>query len=235
MGFGGATARLFAREGASVLVTDVNADLGEQTAAEIRAEGGAAAFVVLDVTREDHWLRATDKALQHFGSVDVLVNNAAVARREDVEHTSLDDWELVQRVNSTGSFLDTRAVIGPMKEAGGGAIVNVSSIYGLVGSPHSAAYHASKGAIRSLSRAAAIQLAPHGIRVNTVFPGYALTPMNLPLLDRPDEVKVRLDRVPMGGWIPAASVANAVLYLASDEASWVTGAELAVDGGMTAR
>ena len=235
MGFGGATARLFAREGAAVVVTDVNEELGRKTAAQIGESGADALFLRLDVTSEEDWARAIEATVARFSQLDILVNNAGTGVRTVVEDTTVEMWDEQMAVHAKGTFLGTRAAIPQMRRAGGGSIVNVSSIYGIVGSPASTPYHAAKGASRIFTKAAAVQYARERIRVNSVHPGFVLTPLTQQAFTDPDIVGPRLAGVPMGRLGLVDEIAYGILYLASDEASFVTGAELVIDGGFTAQ
>ena len=235
MGFGGAFARTAAREGASVVITDIDEENGRLTASQIENGGSKALFARLDVTSEVEWRVAIKAAEDAYGRLDVLVNGAGNLASFDVEHTSEDDWERVLAVHAKGTFLGTKFVTPVMRRTGGGSIVNISSIAAMVGSPASTAYHAAKGAIISFTRAAAIQLAGDGIRVNAVLPGFADTPFTVGPFSEPGVLERRLRGVPMGRLGTAQEVANAILYLASDESSYVTGSELVVDGGALAQ
>ena len=235
MGFGGAAAWQFTREGAKVIITDIDEEDGEITARQIRESGGEAVFVRLDVTSEEDWEDAVRAAVSSFGRIDILVNNAGTSSRETVEGTTVDMWDGQMEVHAKGAFLGTRAVIPEMRRVGGGSIINVSSIFALIGSPSSTAYHAAKGAIRSFTKAAAVQYAGEGIRVNSVYPGYVTTPMTQRYFTDAALVGRRTESVPMKRFGTAAEIANGLLYLASDEASYVTGAELVIDGGTTAQ
>ncbi len=235
MGFGGVSAWLFVREGAKVVITDIDDEDGEMTARQIRESGGEAVFVRLDVTGEEEWEDAVRAAVSCFGRLDILVNNAGTASRETVENTTVEMWDGQMEVHAKGTFLGTRAVIPEMRRVGGGSIVNVSSIFGLIGSPSSTAYHAAKGAIRSFTKAAAVQYAGEGIRVNAVLPGYVDTPMTHRFFTDAELVDRRTESVPMKRFGTAEEIAYGILYLASDEASYVTGAELVIDGGTTAQ
>ncbi len=235
MGFGGASARLFAREGASVVLTDIDEESGMKTAAQIGELGADVEFLRLDVTSEEDWADAIEFTVSRFSRLDILVNNAGYGAETDVENTTLEIWEGQMAVHARGAFLGTKAAIPEMRKAGGGSIINVSSIYGIVGSDTATAYHAAKGAVRIFSKAAAVQYAKEGIRVNSVHPGYALTPLTAGIYDNPVTVAPVLARVPMGRMAVANDIAYGILYLASDESSFVTGAELVIDGGMTAQ
>jgi len=235
MGFGGAAARLFSREGATVVVADIDEESGKLTAEQINNEGGEAVFFWLDVTSEVSWAATIEATIARYSKLDVLVNNAGTASRADVEGTTLEMWEEQMAVHSTATFLGTRAAIPEMRRSGGGSIINVSSIMGLVGSPSSTAYHAAKGASRIFTKAAAVQYAKEGIRVNSVHPGFVTTPMTAPFFSDPELINPRLATVPMGRLGLADEIAYGILFLASDEASFVTGAELIIDGGFTAQ
>ncbi len=236
MGFGGAAARLFAREGAKVVLTDIKEEMGRTTAAQIQANGGEALFLRHDVTSEEDWQEVIHTAIAHFGTLNVLINNAGTGARFTVEETTTEVWEAQMDVHAKGAFLGTKHAIAPMRQAGGGSIINVSSIYGLVGSPASAAYHAAKGAIRLFSKAAAVQYAKDNIRVNSVHPGYCLTPLTSDsYTSEPGRQAWSLERIPMGRLGNADDIAYGMLYLAADESAYVTGSELVIDGGTTAQ
>jgi NAD(P)-dependent dehydrogenase (short-subunit alcohol dehydrogenase family) len=236
MGFGGAAARLFAREGARVVLTDIKEEMGRKSAEQIRAQGGEALFLRHDVTSEEEWQEVVHTAVAHFGALTVLVNNAGTGARFTVEETSTEVWDGQMAVHAKGVFLGTKYAIPLMRQAGGGSIINVSSIYGLVGSPTSAAYHAAKGAIRIFTKAAAIQYARDNIRINSVHPGYCLTPLTIGGYDTDAERRAwSIARTPLGRLGTADDIAYGMLYLASDESAYVTGAELVIDGGMTAQ
>ena len=235
MGFGGTAAWLFVREGAKVALGDIDEVRGERTAAQIREGGGDVLFVPLDVTREEDWTRAVATAVSEFGKLDILVNNAGTGARATVEETTEAVWDGQMDVHAKGAFLGMKAAIPEIRKAGGGSIVNISSIWGMVGSPSSTAYHAAKGALRLLTKAAAVQYAGDNIRVNSVHPGPIVTPLTQRMFADPELGKWWLDRVPMGRFGDAGDVANGILYLASDESSYVTGSELVIDGGFTAQ
>jgi NAD(P)-dependent dehydrogenase (short-subunit alcohol dehydrogenase family) len=234
-GQGAAETRLFVREGASVVFGDVLDDEGKTVEAEIRSAGGRATYVHLDVTREADWRSAVATAVQAYGRLNVLVNNAGILFRAKIEETSEADWDRIMAVNVKGVFLGTKAAIPAMRQAGGGSIVNISSTAGLVGSPGgTAAYTATKGAVRLFTKSTAIQHAREGIRCNSVHPGPIATDMIKDLLADSKQWEGRLRRLPMGRVGTADEVAYGVLYLASDESSYVTGSELVIDGGTTA-
>ena len=236
MGFGGAAAWLFVKEGAKVVLSDINEESGKRTVAQLKEHGADAIFVRLDVTREEDWEAAIQATLSTFGRLDVMVNNAGTAKMETVEETTMEIWDGQMGVHAKGVFLGTRYAIPEMRKVGGGSIINISSMYGIIGSSVAAAYHAAKGAIRSFTKAAAVQYAGEGIRVNSIHPGFVLTPMVEPnIRDRPDRLEGLVSQVPMGRLGRAEEVAQGILYLASDESSYVTGAELVIDGGVTAQ
>jgi cyclopentanol dehydrogenase len=234
-GQGAAETRLFVREGAAVVFGDVLDDDGKKIEAEIRATGGQATYVHLDVTREADWRAAVTTAVQTYGRLSVLVNNAGILFRAKIEDTSEADWDRIMAVNVKGVFLGTKAAIPAMRKAGGGSIINISSTAGLVGSPGgTAAYTATKGAVRLFTKSTAIQHAREGIRCNSVHPGPIATDMIKDVLADQKAWEGRLRRLPMGRAGTADEVAYGVLYLASDESSYVTGSELVIDGGTTA-
>ncbi len=235
-GMGAVEARLFAREGARVVLGDILEADGKAVQEEIQAAGGAATFVTLDVTREADWEGAVATAEHLYGRLDVLVNNAGIGGGNRIEDTTLEQWERIMAVNATGVFLGTRAVIPALRRAGGGSIVNISSQLGLVGTDNSSPqYQASKGAVRLLTKATAIQYAKEGIRANSVHPGPIVTAMTEKRRADPEQLRLTLSRIPLGRYGQPEEVALGVLYLASDEASFVTGSELVIDGGWTAQ
>lgn len=235
MGFGGAAARMFCREGAKVILGDINTAGGERTAAQIRAAGGDAQFVKLDVTREADWADAVAAAIAAYGRLDILVNNAGTGARYTVEETTEAAWDGQMDVHAKGAFLGTKHAVPELLKAGGGAIVNISSIYGIVGSPTSTAYHAAKGAVRLLTKSAAIQYAGDNIRVNSIHPGYCHTPLTDGSYQNERHFAWINERIPIGRVGSADDIAYGIVFLASDEASFITGAELVIDGGTTAQ
>jgi NAD(P)-dependent dehydrogenase (short-subunit alcohol dehydrogenase family) len=247
-GIGAETARLFAVHGATVMLGDVQDDLGHAVAKEITDAGGLAEFRRLDVCNEQQWIDIVAEAEQRHGAVNILGNIAGISGRPPgmtvqtgtiagtaLAEQTLESWNRIMEVNSTGVFLGTRSVIPAMQRASGGSIINISSICGLIGSFANAAYHASKGAVRIFSKSAAIQYAKDQIRVNSVHPGFVDTPMARPGLLGNESGKARMDATPLGRFGKPIDIAMGCLYLASDEASWVTGSELVIDGGLTAR
>ncbi len=234
-GIGAASAKLLAGEGSAVVIADILVDQGKATEAQIAEAGGRVQFVELDVTSEESWRWAVKNTIDNFGKLDIVVNNAGVVHRTGVEETTVGDWDRVMDVNVKGVFFGTRAAIPEMRKAGGGSIINISSINGLVGSPASASYHASKGAVRIFSKSAAVQYAKDKIRVNSVHPGYVDSPMTQAFHDVPEVRRERVGKTPLGRMGTPEDVALGIVYLASDESSYVTGSELVIDGGMTAQ
>ena len=235
-GMGAAEAVLFAREGARVVLGDVLDVEGKRVEAAITSKGGEALYVHLDVTREAEWERAVATAVSRFGRLDVLVNNAGIGGGSRLEDTSAEAWERGMAVNATGVFLGTKAVIPAMRQARGGSIVNISSQLGLVGMERSSPwYQASKGAVRTLTKLTAVQYARERIRCNSVHPGPIVTPMTEARRRDPDNYAYMVSRIPLGRYGEPDEVAYGVLYLASDESSFVTGSELVIDGGWTAQ
>jgi len=236
LGMGAAEARLFAREGARVVIGDVLEAEGRAVEADVRARGGEAVFTRLDVTSEADWQRAVDLALKHFGTLDVLINNAGIGGASRLEDTPVEAWDRVMDVNAKGVFLGSKAVIPAMRQGGGGSIVNISSQLGLVGMADSSPqYQASKGAVRLLTKLTALQYAQDRIRANSVHPGPILTPMTEKRRADPAIYERMVSRIPLGRYGEPDEVAYGVLYLASDESSFVTGSELVIDGGWTAQ
>ena len=233
-GMGAAEARLFAAEGAKVVLGDVLHEEGQQVEAEIAEAGGEVVFIPLDVTSESDWRNAVDTAVQRFGKLDILVNNAGIFNRAFIHEQTEEDWDRVMDINGKGVFLGTKAAIPAMREAGGGSIVNISSVAGLIGSMASTSYNASKGAVRLLTKSTAVQYAKEGIRCNSVHPGPIETPMLDLVYTSPEAREQRRDAIPMGRLGNMDDVAKGVLFLASDEASYMTGSELVIDGGYTA-
>jgi NAD(P)-dependent dehydrogenase (short-subunit alcohol dehydrogenase family) len=235
-GQGETEARLFVREGAKVVFGDLLDAEGQKVEAEIRAGGGDASYVHLDVTSERDWRAAVEAAVRQYGKLNVLVNNAGIIIRKGIEETSVEEWDRTQAINVRGVFLGTKFAIPAMRQAGGGSIVNISSIAGLVGSTYGAAsYIASKGAVRLFTKATAIQHAKDNIRCNSIHPGPIETLMIQETLEDHAFLQERLRRIPLGRIGRPEDVAYGVLYLASDESSYVTGSELVIDGGATAQ
>ena len=235
-GQGAAEARLFAGEGCKVVIADVLEEEGRRLEAAINETGGECVFVRMDVTSEEDWKAAVAAAVSRFGKLDVLVNNAGIYRQVGIEDTSEELWDSIFEINAKGVFLGTKAVIPEMRKAGGGSIINISSVAGLIGSWRAPAYGATKGAVRLFSKSTAIQYAAENIRCNSVHPGIIETPMTTPTLLRDDAARqASLSRTPIGRIGTAEDVAWGTLFLASDESSFMTGSELVIDGGLFAQ
>ncbi len=234
-GIGEATAVLFGREGARVVVADIRGGTAEGTAGIIRKAGGAACAVPADVTKANDVERMVQTAVQEYGRLDILVNNAGISARGDALALSEDDWDLVMDVNLKGVFLGCKYAIPEMIKGGGGAIVNTASVYALVGGSLSCVYPASKAGVVAFSKNTALQCAPNGIRVNCVCPGHIDTLQIQRLLADPETKARVLKNYPLGRFGKPLDVAYAMLFLASDEAAFITGTELVVDGGYTAQ
>lgn len=229
-GMGAAEARRFVEAGATVAIGDVNLEEGTLVAKEL---GDQAIFLELDVTREASWAAAVDATVEQFGRLDVLVNNAGILLGAPIVETTLDDYLAVITVNQVGVFLGMRAVIPALTTAGGGSIINVSSIYGLTAYPGVVAYASSKFAVRGMTKVAAVELAPFGIRVNSIHPGFIDTPM-LHDAGVPEDVLAQvISKVPQQRLGSADEVAGLALFLASDDSTYSTGAEFVADGGIT--
>ena len=234
-GQGATEALMMAREGARVVFGDILDEEGRKVEAEIQELGLEATYVHLDVTSEDDWRAAIDTAVSRYGKLDILVNNAGILIRKSIEETTVEDWDSIMAVNAKGVFLGTKHAIPAMRQAGGGSIVNISSTAGLVGSLNgSACYTATKGAVRLLTKSTAVQYAKDNIRCNSVHPGPIDTPMIQDTLSDPALLEERMRRLPLKRVGTTEDIAYGVLYLASDESSFVTGAELVIDGGTTA-
>lgn len=234
-GMGAVEAKLFAKEGAKVVIGDVLEAEGKQIEAAINETGGECLFVPLDVTDENQWNEAVAATLGRFGKLDILINNAGIFRTNAVEETSSAEWDQVMDINAKGVFLGAKAAIPAMREAGGGSIINLSSVAGLVGAAYSSAYSASKGAVRLFTKSTAIQYATDGVRCNSIHPGVIQTDMTKEAISDSQFKAQRLDPTPLARLGQPEDVAYGALYLASDESSFVTGAELVIDGGWTAQ
>lgn len=234
-GMGETEAKMFAKEGARVVVADVDETEGQQVVAGIAEVGGEALFMRLDVTQEADWRQAVDRTVATFGRLDILVNNAGISGSSGVDLLDTAAWDRVMEINAKGVFLGLKYAIPAMQQAGGGSIVNISSISGFVGQDYiHMAYNASKGAVRLMTKSAAVQHAKDGIRVNSVHPG-VMPPMRTSRVTADAEQRQRmLAQVPMGREGRREEVGYAVLFLASDEASYITGTEVVVDGGYLA-
>jgi len=233
-GQGAEEARLFASEGAKVIIGDILDSEGIQVESEIIERGGQAKFVRLDVTIEDDWSKAVHLAMSEYGKLDILVNNAGILLMKGVEDTSSEEWDYLHNINSKGVFLGSKAVISAMRESGGGSIVNISSIAGLIGSRFSA-YGASKGLVRTLTKSIAVNHGHENIRCNSVHPGIIDTDMVAEIIGSKEGRDLQLNRTPLNVIANSRDVAFGVLYLASDESRYVTGSELVIDGGITAQ
>jgi 3(or 17)beta-hydroxysteroid dehydrogenase len=237
-GLGKAQALLLAKEGAKVVVTDLDEAQGKSAAEEIKGHGGEAMFIQHDVSSEAQWKSVISETVEQFGKLDILVNNAGVIIFKNIQDTSLDEWRWLMSINLDGVFLGTKYAMEAMKKSGGGSIINISSTAGIIGTLDTSAYHASKGGVRIFTKAAALECSKAGydynIRVNSVHPGVMKTAMVEGLLEDEDKRKAALSWHPIGRFGEPEDVAYGVLYLASDESSFVTGAELVIDGGWTA-
>lgn len=239
-GIGAATARLLLEEGAKVVLTDID-DAGRAVAEELDSTGTRIHFLRRDVTDEAQWTEVVEQTVSTFGRLDILVNNAGVASTANVEDETLERWRWLQSINLDAVFLGTKAAIATMKLTGGGSIVNLSSIEGIVGDPSLPAYNASKGGVRIFTKSSALHCAKagYGIRVNSVHPGYIWTPMVEAVAAEGGDIDAGraalTDLHPIGRLGTAEDIAYAILYLASDESSFVTGSELVIDGGYTAQ
>lgn len=238
-GIGFATSQLFAKEGATVAVTDIQPEEGMRAVEEINKAGGKARFWQVDTTDEPGITRVFSEVVDAFGHLDVLVNNAGISGTSKPTHEiTLEEWNRVISINLNGVFLCTKHAIGYMKSGGGGSIINLSSIYGLVGAADSPPYHAAKGGVRLMSKTDAMIYAPDHIRVNSVHPGFIWTPMVKDFLSSQGDLedgRRAIDQLhPIGHMGEPDDIAYGILYLASDESKFVTGSELVIDGGYTA-
>ena len=232
-GMGEAEARLFAKEGAKVMVADVLGKEAEAVAADIRASGGNAIAATIDVTSEPEWVALIAKTLASYGRVDILVNNAGISGSSVGDPDGLEGWQRIIAVNQTSVFLGTKLAAEQMAKTGGGSIVNISSIMGFIGGPSGhPAYSASKGAVRIYTKSAAVRYGPLGVRVNSVHPGYMPPMLNATNANERGE---KIAATPLRRLGEPIEVAYGVLFLASDEASFVTGTELVIDGGYIAQ
>ena len=236
-GQGAAEAMLFAKEGAKVVFGDVLDDEGKKVEAQIAELGGDATYIHLDVTSASDWDAAVQAALDRYGKLDILVNNAGIGGQQvTLEDTTTEFWDRTLDINGKGVFLGTKAAIPAMRDAGGGSIVNISSIAGIIGSRNgNPSYAASKGAVRLLTKSTAIQHAPDNIRCNSVHPGLIITAMTEGILADPERRQFYDDNIPLGRYGTVDDIANGVLFLASDDSSFVTGSELVIDGGLIAQ
>jgi NAD(P)-dependent dehydrogenase (short-subunit alcohol dehydrogenase family) len=234
-GLGAAMARLFAAEGALVCIGDLNAAAGKETAAAIREKGGRAFFVPLDVTCEESWTGAFAAVMQEGGRLDTLVNNAGINIREPIEVMAAENLDTMLAVNVKGPFLGTKHAIPLLRKGGGGSIINISSVCGLIGHAFTTeAYTVTKGALTLLTKSIAVRYAKDKIRCNSIHPSTVDTPLMRELFKDPAKKQERLGEVPLGRLATEADVAAAALFLASDEAAFLNGVALPVDGGVTA-
>ena len=233
---GAVEAIMFAAEGACVAIGDVREEEARKVVEQINDTGGRAIFLPLDVTSEDQWNSAIAATVSEFGELDILVNNAGIGATSMIEDTTVEQWDRVMDINAKGVFLGTKAAIPEMRRAGGGSIINISSQLGLVGMDISSPqYQSSKGAVRLLTKSTAIQYAKEGIRANSVHPGPVNTPLTELRRADPEIHRIMLSRIPMGRFGESEEIAYGVLFLASDESSFMTGSELVMDGGWTAQ
>ena len=232
-GMGAAFVRVFAAEGAKVVAADIQDEPGRKVAEEVNRTGGQALYIHLDTSRQRDWSDAVAQTVARFGKLTTLCNVAGIYRTEGTEAETVEGWDQLIAINQTGVWLGMKTAIPEMKKAGGGAIVNISSVAGLSARPMAVAYHAAKAAVRLMSKVAALEYAREGIRVNSIHPGFTMTSTAAML---PEEMKKALaEPVPMGRAATPEEIAYGALYLCSDEAAIVTGTELVIDGGLSAR
>ncbi|PKR85422.1 SDR family NAD(P)-dependent oxidoreductase [Heyndrickxia camelliae] len=236
-GIGKETALLFAKEGAKVVITDINQESGNQTVKDIQVNGGEALFIRHDVSKEDDWKKVADDTIKAFGKVDILFNNAGIYIIKPVAEIELEEWNRLMSINVTGVFLGMKHIMPLMVKQNNGSVINASSIAGLSGAPGHVLYGASKGAVRIMTKDAAMEYASFGVRVNSIHPGYIDTGMADYASEITGDSKEKLghDLFPLGRLGTVNDVANTVLFLASDESAFTTGAEFVIDGGATAR
>ena len=234
-GLGQEIAKRFAQEGASVVIADINEKTLETCINQFKSEGLSAEGVVLDVTCEDSWIKTVNGTVEKHNRIDILVNNAGTTIRVPFTELSLADYDRIMSLNVKGPFLGVKHVIPCMQKTGGGAIINMSSICGLIGHKYSGeSYIVSKGAVTLLTKTVAVKYAKYNIRCNSIHPSTVDTPLSRELFKDPEKKKERVDEIPLGRLCSTLDVANAALFLASDEASFINGAALPVDGGLTA-
>ena len=232
-GIGEAHAHLFAREGAKVVIADIQEELGAKVVAAIKSEGGEASFVRQDVTSEEDWANVIKATVDKYGALTTLVNNAGVANIEGVEDETLEGFNRIVSICQVGVWLGMKAAMPELKKSGNGAIVNISSLYGIIGTPSMIAYHGAKGAVRLMTKSAGLEYAKEGVRINSVHPGVIKTPLAVTLPD--DYMKWITDTTPMGRMGEPIEIAVMSLFLCSDEASFITASEFVVDGGWGAQ
>lgn len=231
-GMGAAEARLFAKEGAKVVATDLNEEKLNEVVADVKAAGGEITGIKQNVASEEEWKAVVAKTVELYGKVDVLVNNAGVAMSKNFATMEMDEWNWVMDINLNGCVLGMKYAIPEMQKVGGGSVINISSIGGIVGMAGSSPYTAAKGALRSLSKSAAVEYGKDKIRVNSVHPGIIVTPMTAPSMEDAMPYYKMHTQLPYFG--NPEDVAHGVVFLASDESRFMTGAELVIDGGWTA-
>lgn len=234
-GMGKADALLFVKEGAKVAITDLQEDKLKDVVAEIEALGGEAIGIKHNVASEEDWVRVVDETVKKFGKIDILVNNAGISNATPFMDMTVEGWEKTMSINVTSIFLGQKYVIPHMIEAGGGSIINISSIAGLTGGSGAGPYTASKGAVRMLTKATAVDFAKHNIRCNSVHPGFIETPMTVDMFKDEKMAQWFQSMTPLPRLGKAEDIANGVLFLASDESSYITGVELPIDGGYYAK
>ncbi len=240
LGIGEATCRVFANEGAKVIITDILDNEGKMLEEEIRSSGGEAEYFHIDTSNENEVKTVLDSVFEKYGALNVLVNNAGISGVSKPTHeVTSDEWDKVMNINVKGVFFCTKYAIPYLKQSGSGSIINLSSIYGLVGAPDAPPYHASKGAVRLMTKTDALFYAPDNIRVNSVHPGFIWTPMVEAFSNSAEDPKAAREYLislhPLGRLGKAEEVANCILFLASEDSSFMTGSELVVDGGYTCR
>lgn len=235
-GIGKATSLLFAKEGASVVVTDIDEENGRKTLDEIKTESGDGIFIPLDVTKEEDWENVVNKTLEKYDKIDILFNNAGLYIIKSITETTVEEWNHVMNVNVTGMFLGMKHILPVMAKNGRGSVINSSSVAGLKGAPGRALYGASKGAVRIMTKDVAMEYAPHNIRVNSIHPGFIKTGMADYAAKKLNTTVDDIGRnYPLGRPGEPEEVAKAVLFLASDDSLFVTGTEFVIDGGATSR
>ena len=232
-GIGEAHAHVFAAEGAKVVISDVQDELGESVVSAINKNGGDAMFVHQDVTSESDWARLVVATVKKYGSITTLVNNAGVGSFKGVEEEDLEGFNRVVAICQTGVWLGMKAAMPELKKTGNGAIVNISSLYGIIGTPSMLAYHGAKGAVRLMTKSAGLEYAKQGVRINSVHPGIIKTPLASTLSE--EYIQVIIDTTPMGKMGEPADIAHMSLFLCSDEAGFITASEFVVDGGWGAQ
>ncbi len=233
-GLGSSMSKLLAANGAVIYIFDLDTQKGEETVQEIFSLGGKACFKKVDLVKENDWMTAMKEVLEESGRVDVLVNNAGINIRKPIEEMTIDEWNTMMNVNTGSTFLGCKYAIPIMRKQGGGAIINTSSVCGLIGHRYTPeAYTATKGAVTLLTKSIASRYAKDGIRCNSIHPSTVDTPFVQEMFRDPEKKKQRLEEVPLGRLASAEDVANAVLYLASDEATFINGIALPIDGGVT--